>query len=57
MGVPKRNEPDDRETLAELLSRMEPLATGGGTAPPAEGEPAPSVEDALRRLGERGSGR
>lgn len=54
MGVPKHEQSSDGESLAELLSRMEPLARDEAAALPAEGEPAPNVEDALRRLGEPG---
>lgn len=53
MGVPKRKTPSDRETLAELLRRIEPLAREGGNAAAVEGEAVFNVEDALRRLGER----
>jgi hypothetical protein len=42
------------DTLAEALSRIEPLARDGAAAL-TDTEAAPSVEDALRRLGERGN--
>ncbi len=54
MGGPSREFASEMDTLAEALSRIEPLARDGAAAL-TDTEAAPSVEDALRRLGERGN--